>query len=70
MATKKARQVRKGDIIKYTSASGQEFEEVVRDVNIFLMMANGENVPLLPTEDVVVIPQEELDEPVEGDSNE
>lgn len=58
MTTQKARLLRRGDIIKYTSGD-QEVEEVIRDVVIVLQMANGESLSVVPGNEYTVVPQEE-----------
>lgn len=69
MATQKARLLRKGDIIKYTSGD-REVEEVIRDVVIVLQMANGESLSVATTEEYTLIPQEVVPATAEEDAPE
>lgn len=58
MTLQKARLIRKGDIIRYTSGE-TEVEEVVRDVVMVIQMANGETLSVAPTDEYTMVPQEE-----------
>lgn len=60
MPQKSVRLLKKGDIIRYEGAQGEVIEEVVRDVQIILFMANGENRPVAPTDTAEVIPPEDV----------
>lgn len=60
MATQKARFLRRGDVIRYTSGDA-EVEEVIREVVIVLRMANGESLSVSTQETYEVIPPEEID---------
>lgn len=60
MPQKPARALRRGDIIRYEGAQGAVIEEVVRDVQMILVMANGENVPSDTTKQFEVIPPEDV----------
>lgn len=53
------RLIKRGDIIKMRDGA----EEVVRNVQIVLQMANGSNEVYEPTETVELVPDEEITEP-------
>lgn len=53
-----ARMIRRGDVVRMPDG----VEEVVRDVQITLQLANGSNPTLAPTEFVDLLPPEELPE--------
>ena len=66
----KARFLRRGDIIKYTSYD-TEIEEVIRDVVIVLQMANGESISVSPSNEYELVPQKDIEEEpaITGDGN-
>lgn len=63
---KKARMIRKADIIKVKMTPDTDpVTEVVRDVTMTFHMANGIDIRVAVTDDIPVVPPEEL--PSEGE---
>lgn len=59
-----ARYIKRGDIIRY-DATNPELTEVVRDVQVVLMLANGNNLPVAPSQPFEIIPPEDVPIPPE-----
>lgn len=58
MSSKKARELVRGDIIRYTNDADQEIDEVIREVVIVLRMANGESLSVATTATFELVPPE------------